>query len=141
MTPAALEAEGWRSITTEGFTGEVGPFWVRHEDGDVAMGLIVEPRHANSHIGTLHGGVVMTFADIALGSGAANLLGEARLATVTASMETKFVATAKIGEFISCKPEVIKETRHLVFVRGLIKAGDNTIASCEGIWKKLQSPQ
>ncbi|MGO8711808.1 MAG: hotdog domain-containing protein [Rhizomicrobium sp.] len=48
----------------------------------------------------------MTFADIALGYGAANVLG--RLRCVTAQLQLQFVASPQIGDFITCRPEVVR---------------------------------
>jgi acyl-coenzyme A thioesterase PaaI-like protein len=132
-----LLAAGWEKIQTEGFTAHVGPFWRRVAGGDVEIGLIVEDRHCNSHMGTLHGGMVMTFADIALGSGAARRLGVPRFNGVTASLNTQFVAVAHVGEFISCKPEVIHQGKQMFFMRGLIITNSKVVASCEGIWKLI----
>jgi len=33
---------------------------------------------------------------------------------------------------------VIRRSKHLVFVRGLISTGDMPVASAEGIWKVLE---
>ena len=132
-----LQAAGWEKIHTGGFTAQAGPFWRRQTPTDVEIGLIVEERHCNNHLGTLHGGMVTTFADIALGSGAAKRLGQPRFNGVTASLSTQFVAVAHVGEFICCKPEVVHQGKQMFFMRGLITTGDRIIASCEGIWKLL----
>ena len=134
---AELITHGWEKIHTGGFTHEVGPFWRREIEGQLEIGLIVESRHCNNHLGTLHGGMVMTFADIALGSGAAKRLGEPRFNGVTASLNMQFVAVAHVGEFISCKPEVIHQGKQMFFMRGLIVTDKKIVASCEGIWKLL----
>lgn len=139
MDQQALIDAGWECLQSGGFTGHVGPFWRLEDDSSVEIGLIVGERHCNTHLGTIHGGVVMTFADIALGSGAAKLLGEERFRAVTASLQTQFVAVARLGEFISCRPEVVHGGKQMIFVRGLIRTGDKVIASCEGIWKLLGS--
>lgn len=132
-----LLAAGWEKIQTSGFTAHVGQFWRRQTEGDVEIGLIVEAHHCNNHLGTLHGGMVMTFADIALGSGAAKRLGAPRFNGVTASLNMQFVAVAHVGEFISCRPEVVHQGRQMFFMRGLITSNEKIIASCEGIWKLL----
>jgi uncharacterized protein (TIGR00369 family) len=132
-----LEAAGWEQFGITGFAGEVGPFWRRETDGQLEVGLLVEDRHCNSHLGTVHGGLVMTFADIALGLGAAKRVAAPRFNGVTASLNMQFVAVAQAGEFLSCKPEVIHQGRQMLFMRGLIMSGTKTIASCEGIWKLL----
>jgi len=48
------------------------------------------------------------------------------------------VSGAKVGEFIMCRPEVVRRSAQLVFMRGLIATADRTIASIEGIWKEFQ---
>ena len=138
QTFVQLRADGWQEIATSvGFTGHVGPYWRKDDGQGRIMGLVVGERHANVHLGSLHGGVVMSFADIALGSGVVAALGEKAFNCVTLSLNTQFVAIAKVGEFVTLRPEVVRQTRQLVFVRGLMTVGDRTIAACEGIWKVL----
>lgn len=136
-----LEAKGWTSISASGFTGLAGPFWSYGEGEDKTMGLLLEERHSNNHLGTVHGGVVMTFADIGLGSAVAAVMGEKRMGCVTVSLQTQFVSVARVGEFMTCQPEIVRASKQLLFIRGLIKVGDKTIASAEGIWKLLDSAQ
>jgi acyl-coenzyme A thioesterase PaaI-like protein len=136
VTADDLKADGWTAMTVEGFSGTVAPFWFRRTEGVLSIGLITEPRHANNHIGTLHGGAIMTFGDIAGGFAVADVLGHTRCATV--HLHTYFTSTGKIGEFVHCTPEVTRHARDLVFVRGLIKADERNIASIEGMWKVLQ---
>lgn len=136
MSPELLIEAGWRRINAGGFTDAAGPFWIRDEQGRRELGLLIEERHCNNHIGTLHGGVVMTFADIALGSGVAETLGGPHCAT--ASLQTQFLSVARVGEFLTCRPEVVRHSRQLVFVRGLITVGDRNVASVEAIWKVLE---
>lgn len=139
ITAQTLEADGWEAKTSDGFTGMVGPFWFRGEGNNKTAGLLIEERHCNTHIGTLHGGVVATFADIGLGSAVAQAMGEQRFGCVTVSLQTQFVSVARLGEFIVCTPEIVRHAKDLVFIRGLIKTGEKTIASADGIWKLMQS--
>lgn len=127
-----LKAEGWRCHIGTNFNAAGGPFWMLGRHDTRVAGLIVEEKHTNN-AGKLHGGALMTFADIALGSGAADSFGHNQC--VTAQLALQFVSGAKVGEFITCKPEVVRHTKSLVFVRGLFIAGDRTIASADGIWK------
>ena len=133
----SLISDGWECLDVDGFTGIVDPFWRRHEEDGVVMGLLLREDHTNNHLGTVHGGVVMTFADIGLGSGVAEVMGAERFRCVTTSLQTQFISTAKVGEFIYCQPEVVRQNKQVIFVRGLIKTGDKTIASVEGIWSVL----
>ena len=136
MDAETLKAAGWQPSNAGGFTGYFGSLWARVSDEEQLVGLIVEERHSNNHLGTVHGGVVMTLADLGLGMGVTHALGGS--ACVTISLQTQFVATAQVGEFLVCRPEVVRRSRSLVFVRGLICVDDRTVASAEGIWKVLE---
>jgi uncharacterized protein (TIGR00369 family) len=137
MDAEALKASGWNSFDGSGFTGRAGPWWVRGAAGSREVGLLVERYHGNEHMGSLHGGALMTFADIALGYAASDALNGARC--VTAQLQVHFVAPAKVGEFAWCRPEVVRCGTHLVFMRGLAKVGERTVANFDGIWKSLDA--
>ncbi len=136
MDRESLRAAGWECIQPGGFTGHVGPLWRREVDEGQQVGLFVGEHHANNHIGTVHGGVLMTFADNALGMGVSRALGASNCATV--SLQTQFLASARVGDFLVCRPEVIRKGRQMVFMRGLIDVAGKTVASAEGIWKVLE---
>jgi uncharacterized protein (TIGR00369 family) len=136
MDPAALKSDGWTTIEPSGFSTVVSPIWIKREGADAIVGIMIEQRHCNTHIGTAHGGLLMTFADISLGLVVSHTLGGKSCATL--QLQTQFVATARTGEFLTCRPEVIRITSQIVFVRGLIRAGDKTVASAEGMWKVLE---
>jgi len=137
MDAAALKAAGWNCLEGLGFTGVAGPYWVRGGPGNREVGLLIEPRHSNDHMGSLHGGALMTFADICLGHAASDAIGGTRC--VTAQLQTHFVASAKVGEREESRPEVVRRGGHLVFMRGLAMVGERAIASLDGIWKILEA--
>jgi uncharacterized protein (TIGR00369 family) len=82
---------------------------------------------------TVHGGVIMTFADICLGRGAVQVLGGSNI--VTAQLNVHFAAAARAGDLLIGKPELIRQTSQLIFMRTLITAAGKTIASADGIIK------
>jgi acyl-coenzyme A thioesterase PaaI-like protein len=133
--PAELSAAGWTCVEADGFTGQLGPIWVRGNGAAREIGFVAAPHHGNTHLGSVHGGVLMTFADIGLGYGAADALGGQHCAT--AQLQVQFVAIARFGDFITCRPELVRAGTRLLFVRGLIVAGGKTVASADGIWKVL----
>lgn len=136
MNPTALKADGWTSSEPGAFSGIVGSLWARGSGAEATYGFIAEARHSNGHLGTVHGGMLMTFADIALGCAVVAALGAPTCAT--ASLQLQFVAAARAGDFITCRPEIIRRTSQLLFLRGLITVGDKTVASADGIWKVLE---
>jgi acyl-coenzyme A thioesterase PaaI-like protein len=136
---ASLKAAGWTPVEPVGFSGAIGSFWLSGSGlvVETTVGFIAEPSHSNGYLDIVHGGALMTFADIALGLGVVNAIGRSSR-SVTASLQTQFVAAGHIGDFITCRPEIIRQSASLVFVRGLLCVGEKTIASAEGIWKILQ---
>ncbi|MES0874079.1 PaaI family thioesterase [Sinimarinibacterium thermocellulolyticum] len=139
MDSAALSAAGWRSIEGRGFTAQLGPIWVLGGAGERQIGFIATAQQGNDQAGAVHGGALMTFADIALGYAAADALGGSHL--VTAQLQVHFVSGGRVGEFIHCRPELVRRSTHLIFVRGLLVAGARTLASADGIWKVLDQAQ
>ncbi len=134
-TPESLKTAGWERVELGGFSGVAGPFWLRVNDGRRSLGLVLEDRHCNNHLGTVHGGLVMTFADMGLGVAVGDALGHNRCATI--SLQTQFISVARVGEFITCKAEVIRAAKQIVFVRGFIMAEERIVASAEGMWKVM----
>jgi uncharacterized protein (TIGR00369 family) len=132
MDSESLTADGWRMTQGDGFTNLAGPFWLRDDGENFEVGMLIEPRHCNEHLGTLHGGVTMTFADIALGAVGARVMGGEN--SVTTQLNTHFISTARVGEFLHCRPELVRLTSRLYFTRALIVVGERVVASCDGVW-------
>ncbi len=132
---SALREEGWVSFLPDAFSGQLGQIWTRGR-GDPAgleVGVLASEAITNGHLGTVHGGALMTFADVALGMAVTDLLGAPTCATV--SLQVQFVAAAKVGQFVTCRPEVVRRTMHLVFMRGVVEADGRAVATADGIWK------
>lgn len=133
---AALLAEGWKRLPGVRYTAALGPTFGRVVDGRPLVGLLAREHLANDNLGIVHGGAIMTFADIALGSGLAHAnAGQGNF--VTAQMQLQFVSAASVGDFVTCAPEVIRKTGSMGFVRGLIVVGDRVVASADAIFKLL----
>jgi acyl-coenzyme A thioesterase PaaI-like protein len=126
--------EGWSIHTDEGFIEHVGPIWERHEPDETRYGFVADPRHVNL-LGVVQGGMLMTFADRALGLCA----WQAAEGTpcVTIQFEMQFLSSGRIGEFIELRPEVVRRTASLVFLRGVLTAGSRSVAAASGIWKRV----
>ena len=125
-------AEGWDFEPESGFIGLVGPLW-QQRSGLRRFGFVADARHANL-TGVVQGGMLMTFADRALGILAWEA---AAAAVVTVSFDMQFVGAGRIGSFITCEGEVVQRTRSLVFMRGLVQAGDRPVGIAQGTWKIL----
>lgn len=119
----------------EAFSGQLGRVWTRGRGagGELEVGFHASESHTNGHLGTVHGGLLMTFADVSLGMKVGEDIGGPRCTTV--SLQVQFVSAGQVGEFLVCRPEVVRRTRNLMFMRGLIRAGDRVVATADGIWK------
>jgi uncharacterized protein (TIGR00369 family) len=135
---AALLAAGWERLADEGFIDHVGPLFVRPgADGFRSFGFVAETRHANL-IGLVHGGMLMTLADRALGVAAWDAAGGRP--SVTIQFDMQFVAASRMGDFVEVRPELVRLTSSLVFMRGAALVGDRVVAAANGVWKILERP-
>ena len=114
------------------FEAFLGPYFHRLVDGAHEFAFILDDRHTNA-AGIAHGGALLTFADAALGY--ALWTATDRAPCVTVSQQSNFLSPAKIGDLIACRPEVVRKTREIVFMRADFKAGDRIIFSATAVWK------
>lgn len=124
-----------RGSTTVNFNTHVGPLYYRRgEKGtrdEFVMGLRVQPYMCNP-AGTLHGGMMMTVADLVGGMGATSLAGIRGKFVPTVSMTFDFVAPARTGDWVEGRAELVRATRSLLFSHIYLTVGDTKIlrASC-----------
>lgn len=97
--------------------------------------LNTERRHGNLHE-TLHGGVILALADIAMFAAIAQETGNNLANTVTLDLNCQFIGPGRVGEPIDAVTEILRETRRLVFARGLVQQGDTLVASFSGTLRK-----
>ena len=138
MDEATLIAQGWKRLPGVRYTAAVGPTWSAMIDGRLTVGLQAQEHLGNDNFGIVHGGALMTFADIALGCAVGHVNGHVGN-FVTVQMQFHFTAAANVGGFVTCQPEVVRKTSQLVFVRGLFEARGRTIASADGMFKFLDA--
>lgn len=127
---------GWILDHEVGFMQFAGPVWRSREGEQLKLALLTGRQHANRN-GAVHGGVILALADHALGMVSLAQTGCSRQATI--SLNVQFVSAAALGDFIEVEAEIIRRTRTVVFLRGLLRVGPRVIATAEGIWKILGS--
>ena len=126
--------EGWVRVPTQAFGMHVGPFY-RPADGDTALcGFLADERHGNKR-GVVHGGMLATAFDVALGNASWAAAGQRPSATV--QLAVQYIGALQLGEFATIRCEVVKATRSLVFVRGTMGVGERVVATADGVWKIL----
>lgn len=137
LTEAELEAAGWCRLPAVRYSAALGPCWTILRDGVLTVALQAQEHLGNDNLGIVHGGAIMTFADMALGCaiGHANKF---RANFVTAQLSVQLVAAGRVGQLITCNPEILRVTSSLIFARGLIEAEGKVLASADGIFKLLE---
>jgi len=127
----------WQTSDPTRFNGSViGKMIVRRE-GERSARLRMFPRHLHSNvIGTVHGGVTMAFIDIALFATMACLSDGLATETVTLDVTTQFIGAGQIDQPLDAVTEVLRETRRLLFLRGLIMQDETITASFSATVRK-----
>ena len=109
------------------------PLYSRRTDKAVIMGLRLAKPHTNSR-GLIHGGLIAALTDNAMGYSCAQSMGwNSRLLTI--SLAVDFIGTAKIGQWLSIEPEVIRTGGTICFAQSLIRADDVVIARANGTFR------
>lgn len=121
----------WLPIEDEGFIALVGPLYAR---GSV-YGFRAAQKHANL-IRVVHGGMLMSFADRAMGVAAMAAADGANCVTI--QLEMKFLDAGRIGDWLTCEPFLMKRTGSLAFLRGEVRDGERLVATADGVWKILK---
>ncbi|MBB4612551.1 PaaI family thioesterase [Novosphingobium taihuense] len=131
----------WNLTDETRFNGQVmGGLITRIEHrGDgvrlVRLRMLPERQHSNI-LDAVHGGVTLALIDIAMFTGLHTLLQGDAAGSVTLDLSTQFIGAGRVGEPLDAVVEVLRETGRLVFLRGLVEQGSDTIAAFNGTIRK-----
>ena len=137
VTVTEGEFAGWRMYDLHGtFDQVVGPFYFRPDpDGRMRCAFRAEPKHMNAG-DRMHGGCLMTFADIAMFQTAYQEMEGA--SGVTVSLDSTFVDAVNEGDLVEATGEVVRAGGSLIFARGQIQVGDRTVMTFSGVIRKFR---
>ena len=113
----------------------VGPVYETGPKGARRFAFVVDKRHVNLR-GVLHGGMYMTFADLSLGQAAWDACDHAPV--VTLNMQSQFLRSAQLGDVVEVLPQITRQTRSIIFIRGDFQVNGETVYSCASLWKVLR---
>lgn len=118
-----------------GFGRQVGPLYEKFPSkGEYVRAFRVEEHHTNGMMNA-HGGMLMTFADMAWGHAVSV---EASHWWVTIRLVCDFLSGAKHGEWIEGTGEVISAIDGIYTVKGRIWSGERTLMTGTGVFKAIQ---
>lgn len=121
----------WQGDAAE---NHIGPFFFTMDGDNPRTACRLASRHCNAH-GTVHGGVLMTFADYTLCLGAN---GGGSEGVITISLNNEFVAPANSGELLEGRGEVMRRGRSLVFMRCGLYVGERLVLASSAVVKLLR---
>ena len=131
-----LAAAGWKPMPASDYPALIGPFLARREGDGWRYGFVAEQRHLNKG-GVVHGGMLVSFADDVLGATVFEAVGRQPVTTV--QLNTQFIAPVRLGELAEMRAEVLRRTRTVVFVRGVLEVGGRAVVHADGVWKILHA--
>lgn len=133
-TTRDLAADGWQPDDDDGFVALVGPIWRRASGDTDRYAIVTEPKHYNRG-GVVHGGVLMTFADRAIGRTCR--YANAHQPQATIQLDVHFVDAVQVGEVVEAKCRVVRRTRAVMFASAELMVGTRVVATANGVWKTL----
>ena len=111
------------------FSAHIGVEMEELRDGYARLSLVLEPHHTNPN-GVMHGGVITTMMDSALGAALGSLRGPeaGRSPHATVEMNASFLAGARPGDKIVVEGRVLRLGKSIAFGEAEARRGDELIA-------------
>ncbi|WP_371193091.1 PaaI family thioesterase [Glaciecola sp. SC05] len=130
--------EGYKPLfRSSPFLDLIGPIYNKKLGTDLIVGMRIEAKHCNKR-GTVHGGMLSTLADIALGYSTAFSQGEP-VPLATASLTIDFSGAAHIGDWVEIKTDVQKLGQSLAFANCYFDVNDTRIARASAVFSVVRA--
>lgn len=125
----------WRELKNlPGLMGHIGPLLARREGESWRYGLRTTEVHGNP-IGVIHGGTLMAMLDQTATMIAIWITGEK--AVLTVQMDTRFLASARIGDLIEGTATLRHRTGTMLFIDAQLSVDGKAVADASLIMKLL----
>ncbi len=131
----------WETSDPSRFNGAVIGRMIVRQEAERSVRLRMFPRHIHTNVSaSLHGGVIMAFIDISLFATVAVLGTGDAAASVTLEANTQFIGAGAVDQPLDAVTEVLRETRRIVFLRGLVVQEGTVVASFSAAVRKYTRP-
>ena len=118
---------------TPGFLDHGGPYFLKKQaDGPKLVGLHICPHHIN-YKDAAHGGVISTFADVAL-SHAVYDAERPRLTPSTITLQVNYLLGAKLGDWLEARVRIDRMGGRTAYTNGAIERDGELIATMSGVF-------
>jgi acyl-coenzyme A thioesterase 13 len=135
MTDADVPSGFAPIFRTSPFLETIGPLYSAGAGASLIIGMRVQEKHTNAR-GTLHGGVVASIADIALGYGMA-MSTNPPTSMVTANLSVDFAGSAQLGDWVETSLDIQKVGSRMAFANVYFSVGGERIARASGVFLVL----
>ncbi len=127
----------WTTIPAGSFAAATGKLLFRPDGpGRALVRMFPDESHMNMG-GSVHGGAVMSFIDMAL-FGGGRCAGMSEGHYVTLDLTTHFLARGRAGIPLDAHVELIRQTRSLAFLQGVVRQDGEACYSFTGTLKRLR---
>lgn len=122
-----------RAEFTPGFLDHGGPYFLGPTaEGVRVVGLLIMPHHIN-YQDAAHGGVISTFADVAL-SHAVYDAERPRLAPSTVTLTVNYLAGARLGDWLEAQVRIDRLGGRTAYTSGGVWRAGEQIATMSGVF-------
>ncbi|CAA9524341.1 MAG: hypothetical protein AVDCRST_MAG39-2742 [uncultured Sphingomonadaceae bacterium] len=127
----------WPKVKASGFSEAIGPIFWRHESGDTRC-LVETTEHHRNGYGALHGGFLISCADMVLFAAAEPFLDGGT--AVTSNLTCEFLGPGRAGPPLEARAEVLKGTGKLIVIRVLLAQESCSVLSFTGTLRRVPLP-
>jgi acyl-coenzyme A thioesterase 13 len=110
----------------------IGPIYSRGEGLELELGMYAQPKHCNLR-GGVHGGVLATLADMALGYALA-FSSSPPMGFVTANLTVDYAGAARVGDWLTTTTDVLRKGDRLAFANCYIHADGHRIVRASAVF-------
>ncbi len=137
-TPGNTPPGDWKRRELKGIPASLSALWTQRDEDGWRYAVQLDESHANAQ-GIVHGGVLMTFMD----HGLSLLVWEAagRTMNSTIQLDNHFLGAVKPPAFVELHGQILRQGRHLVFARGVLRCEGKDVMEATGVWSITPSSQ
>jgi uncharacterized protein (TIGR00369 family) len=131
--PASQPPDGFaRHSRTSPFIELIGPLYSQGDGMDLRLALHIDSRHLNG-TGTVHGGVLATLADLAIGYAVASST-DPPTALTTSSLTVNLSGMARPGDLVTTSSRLQHRGSRVILAHCELAVGTRTIAEASAVF-------
>ena len=123
-------------IIEEPFTARIGPLYTKEDETGYRVGFLADSSHLNIE-GVVHGGMLATVADQAIGINVARSSGE-RADVLTVHLSIDYIGPAYEGDWVEATTTLSKKDGRIRFGNCELRVGDRLVLKASAVFTALR---